>query len=987
MTLAAPTRAATSEPDAGPRLCDRSPTPLDALLDQFTRRWVEGERPRAEDFLTLLSPADPSGSVELIYHEYCLAEESGLVPDPAAYYQRFPEQGERLARLLELHGAMASELESGEHAAMVAALPRIGDEIGPYLLIRELGRGTFARVFLAEQLDLEGRPVVVKVSDRPSAEARMLARAPHPHIVSILREATTEEGLHLICMPFLGGATLEAILVERRARGERPTSGAAFLEELDRVSAPEFPAGLVERPARELIGGMSYARTVAWVLARLAEALDHAYEKEITHGDLKPSNVLIAADGQPMLLDFNLSSDRRAEDAGDAGGTLGYMAPERLQAVAARSGRGESAPVIDRHRADVYALGLILEEALTGRAPRMPATRGETGELAAMLAEARGRERSDWPSGVPAGLRPVLARCLEPSPARRYRRARELAADLDRWRADLSLRHARAAWWSAPAGWARRRRIALAAGAACVAVGLGATGLVQRNLDERGREFSSRVALTWDPFNPARTPSIAPGQYETLASTPAEAHRALAAIGAFGPGGWRAQAGAGSLSPGERADLEAWVVEQAFRYGLPLIRPAYDAMPEDRAEARAELEQIWETTPVEPLEALCRALGSGPLSSPNESPSWLADYAAGVRAETVGRGDLGRLNLKVEDATIGAALAWYSKAVAARPDSFWAHYQSATAAFRLGKHERARSGLQAAVALRPGNVAAWQGLASCYHYLGQHREAEDACRRAIALDPTSETARRIEYFVASDPARRESARARYLIGRSRDTAAKLWLTGGSAVGFASVGFDPMVVHAATTSFDDPADVNLRFWRASQLMDDRDYEGAFEEWSSLLELSPDHLRARFNRAVAAQWTDRTEIAMEDYDRLLEEPHFDTLLSESREALALYSVVSAGRLRAGDVELGVELAEQGLARTLELGRGPAEAFYALARAFAVAARRDASHLATAANYLREAARIDTRFLTDRAASDPLLDPVRGDLTPLALEAHGH
>src|SRR4029077_3175840 len=113
-------------------------------------------------------------------------------------------------------------------------LPEVGDEIGPFVLVRKLGEGGFARVFLAEQSDLDDRLVVVKVSTRITPEPRLLARARHSHIVEVLWHSLIEDGtLHLITMPFLGGATLSDLLSERKRRGERPRTGRHLLVELD----------------------------------------------------------------------------------------------------------------------------------------------------------------------------------------------------------------------------------------------------------------------------------------------------------------------------------------------------------------------------------------------------------------------------------------------------------------------------------------------------------------------------------------------------------------------------------------------------------------------------------------------------------------------------------------------------------------------------------------------------------------------------------
>src|SRR5262249_6410779 len=115
----------------------------------------------------------------------------------------------------------------------------------------------------------------------------------------------------------------------------------------------------------KLLENFTYVEAVVWLGARLADGLAHAHERGIHHRDLKPANILLTDEGQPMLLDFNLSADskiRANASAAVIGGTLPYMAPEQLDAFV-----GGNQPVDGR--SDIYALGIILFELLTRRHP------------------------------------------------------------------------------------------------------------------------------------------------------------------------------------------------------------------------------------------------------------------------------------------------------------------------------------------------------------------------------------------------------------------------------------------------------------------------------------------------------------------------------------------------------------------------------------------------------------------------------------------
>src|SRR5262249_31055135 len=141
--------------------------------------------------------------------------------------------------------------------------------------------------------------------------------------------------------------------------------------------------------------GSAYVRAILQIGARLADGLAHAHARGIIHRDLKPANVLLSDDGQPMLLDFNLAADTKApcqRAAALVGGTLPYMAPEQLEALRDGAGPRPADP-----RSDLYALGLILHELLTGVHP-FPIRRGAVEEVIPLMAEDR--------RGAPPSTRP-----------------------------------------------------------------------------------------------------------------------------------------------------------------------------------------------------------------------------------------------------------------------------------------------------------------------------------------------------------------------------------------------------------------------------------------------------------------------------------------------------------------------------------------------------------------------------------------------------
>src|SRR5262245_26542987 len=434
------------------------------LLAELRASW-QGGAPAAPEELLERWPSAPRCDPDvasLLFEDYLQRAERGGHPTLQEYERRFPEHKDSLASLLD-HQDLLRSLGASHPSAPGLRLPEVGDNLFGFRLKGELGRGAFARVFLAEQGTLAGRPVVLKVSAIEGDEPQTLAQLQHTHIVPIHSvHENARAGLRAVCMPYFGGASLSQVLQRLGQMTLRPTTGEELVRALSAVCGSatpsregEAPAELSSRgsagasPSRDngplaFLRGTSYVRAAVWVVARLAEGLEHAHQRGVLHRDIKPSNILLSAEGQPMLLDFNLAQQTHADPASATlGGTVAYMAPEHLRALARQE--TVQARAVDA-RADVYSLGMVLFEMLTGV---RPFEQSASCTPLPMLIEAMAVERSaKVPSlraaraDVPWGLESVLRKCLDPDPIRRYQRAEHLAEDLRRLLDDRPLLHA-----------------------------------------------------------------------------------------------------------------------------------------------------------------------------------------------------------------------------------------------------------------------------------------------------------------------------------------------------------------------------------------------------------------------------------------------------------------------------------------------------------------------------------------------------------------
>ncbi len=326
-------------------------------------------------------------------------------------------------------------------------LPVAGGEIFGFQLVRELGRGAFGRVFLATQPELAGRPVALKVSADLTGESRALAQLQHTNIVPVysMHRSGLLQG---VCMPYFGSTTMADLLKRYRVLNHLPATGRELVETLQNISKPthnntdpaeseELDPTVVPRVESQtdsiltLLSRESYVRAICWLGARLADGLAHAHERGLLHRDIKPANVLITDYGQPMLLDFGIAEDlklRTTLASAVVAGTVPYMAPEHLEEL--RTGLAQADA-----RSDVYALGIVLFELLTGRYPFRAPTGAIEDEIPKLIAERQNGapELRSLSRDISPALESIVRTCLNPNPLRRYQTAADLRDDLDRY--------------------------------------------------------------------------------------------------------------------------------------------------------------------------------------------------------------------------------------------------------------------------------------------------------------------------------------------------------------------------------------------------------------------------------------------------------------------------------------------------------------------------------------------------------------------------
>ncbi|MEL6107872.1 MAG: serine/threonine-protein kinase [Planctomycetota bacterium] len=381
---------------------------VDAICDRFEQQWIAGQSPDLGEFVEQLDvEVESQLFTELLRLEIHYRKQNSLRLDPEEVAKRFPRFKGEIRRVFVLEKRSGDTSRIRIDNQLTRTEPGSGDTSHPptplrmatvafdgYEILGEIARGGMGIVFRARQIEanrivalkmiLSGNVAGPKEVQRFKNEAKAAASLDHPNIVPVF-DIGEQDGQHFFSMGFVDGPSLKEVIATERMNGQR---AATFVQ-------------------------------------TLAKAIQYAHSKGIIHRDLKPANILLDEQGNPRITDFGLSkvmdSQTELTGTGQVIGTPAYMSPEQAS--------GNSSEISET--TDVYSLGAILYELLTGHVPFHSETvvgllikvQNETPRSPASLSQVR----------MSADLDTICMKCLEKNPDHRYTTARALADDLDRY--------------------------------------------------------------------------------------------------------------------------------------------------------------------------------------------------------------------------------------------------------------------------------------------------------------------------------------------------------------------------------------------------------------------------------------------------------------------------------------------------------------------------------------------------------------------------
>lgn len=877
---------------------------------------------------------DRQSLAEVAFEEYRMRYLAGNSPTTAEYESRYG--------VCTADWPVWSDRDSAPSRQPQGQFLEPGSRFANFELFSELGRGAFARVYLARQRDLAHRFVALKITVNSCPEPQRLAELQHTNIVPVY-SLHREDPLQAVCMPFLGSTTLADVLRHFRQRGGIPSFGrdlastvvdhrestinaAIARQHSESAGGPDdVPGAALQKTASgplHLLAEMSYPDAIVWLAGRIAGGLAHAHERGVVHRDLKPANVLISDDGEPLILDFNLSASVTAGngDAAMVGGTLPYMAPEQIRHL--QTG-GSADP-----RSDVYSLGVVLFELLAGKTPFPP----RYGSFPEVIREMERDRRHPAPCvrtinpDVSADVAAIVAHCLKADPKKRYASAAQLHVDLERHLQHLPPNFTRGGSLAERTRKWARRHPRLSSGSAVAITCLALLCMLSLAYMVRNRQvaklrafdavdrFATRLAGLRDPFLAPHIDLASLTEALQAGEQLLEEHRELdvarhrerppfTLLHARQQQSYRQHVtelrfllATGALRASQftsDADRRDEFIASAARFNqqaFEALDPPPSALLHQRArivESRGQSETAKEMRKQANRAAVASKfdrylLAMEPdfgqaLPAGDDRDSLLEQLAGESPQQYVSWLMLGHNHVLRRRHT--QADACYTTCIALAPDSYSAWLCRGAARLEMGRYEAARSDFDRALRLDPSSPAALFNRALAQKDLGHPREALDDMTAALNLGAT-ET--RI-YFAR--------ARLRTQLG-DRPGAAEDWrrgleLTPSDATSWIARGVAQLrqAPEAALADFRRAAELNPRSveaWNniASVLAEQiGDTQRAVEAMDRVVELTPQNSTAVATRGVLLARLGRRDAAHRDAQ---------TALSLSRSADTLYRV---------------------------------------------------------------------------------------------------
>jgi serine/threonine protein kinase len=411
-------------------------------------RWNEKNTPTTLEEYVHMYPL--LGSVDdlpadLIFEEYQIRQGAGNRSSIESLSERFPLQRKAIESIsMKLdptiafsgdthHGGRYIKRENQSGGFHRPEMYNEGESVGEFKLLLLLGAGSFARVFLARQLSLD-RLVALKISANEGHEPRTLAQLEHPNIVRVYDQRNPDDhALRLLYMELVPGGSLDDAV---KGLVKKELSSSNLFDWIDANLQRVGAAPPMNSDWRTQLLHLDWPYVVCHYGIQIALGLDHAHDHGILHRDIKPANVLLTAEGVPKLADFNISfnSADGCESPGDAfGGSLAYMSPEQLCACHTALG-GHVSEV--REASDIYSVGLVLIELLSGKRVFSKPSQGTDWEvsLRKMLKDRELLDRQPatdlFASDCPESVREVIMQCVSHKPENRPASAITLANQL-----------------------------------------------------------------------------------------------------------------------------------------------------------------------------------------------------------------------------------------------------------------------------------------------------------------------------------------------------------------------------------------------------------------------------------------------------------------------------------------------------------------------------------------------------------------------------